>query len=159
MYIMNRNLFFLWLIIGMIIPQLHYAQTYTIPYGMGIDTLYVQAGDEIIKPIVFYQTGDDFAREASVQNIIPMSSHGFTFFIDHPQFIEDTLQNTITIISGTFVNDPRILAIRDDRTGGDMREPPKEKKSDTTYPFWPAPLTAGIVILLFLGIAKWRKWL
>jgi len=147
------------MMIGMIISQTNFAQNYTIPYAMGIDTLQVKVGDEIKSPIVFYEEGDRFTREEAINGVVPVSSHEHYFFIDHPIFEEDTLEQIIMIIGGTFANDPRVLAQVDDRTGGDMEEPPDEIKkytSDTDSGF--GVLYSGITLLCLVIFARYKRW-
>lgn len=122
---MNKTLSLLLLVLGILASQLSFSQnTYLIPYGLGIDTLHVKAGEKITSPLVFYEEGDKFTRGESLNGIVPISSHGYSFFVDHPRFMEDTINGTISLIAGTFSNDPNtLLAMKDDRTGGDMKEP------------------------------------
>ena len=169
---MKKILNYLLLMVGMIITQHVFGQTsYTVIYGMGIDTLYVTAGQKITKPLVFYEEKDQFTRgDPTPDMIITMSSHGYTFFVDHPKFSEDALAGLVYINEGTFVNDPNppLVAMKDHRTGGDMREPntwstdpwfKKPSKTSDDSPSWPIPLASGLAIFAYLGFAKYKKWL
>jgi hypothetical protein len=84
---------------------------YTIVYAHGIDTLFVQSTDNIAN-LIFYEQADEFWRGEAIGDIIPFSSHGYLFYLKDVRIKEDTLNNSITILSGIVVDKPmEMLAV------------------------------------------------
>ncbi len=151
-----KKIIFLLLIVGMTVQYVFSQTKYVIPYASGIDTLYVKTGEHIgAKYLVFYEKGDQFSRGDAINGVIPFSSHGYTFWLKNVKMLEDTT-GSITILSAIVSDDPTVVAMnlpRDDRTGGDMREP----EQNISLSWW--LLSVGCCLLFLLGFFRWKRWI
>lgn len=159
---MKKILFLLVLVAGMV--SFTFANSPikkdTIIYLGGIERLVVNYGDTV-KNLSFGEKSDKFRRLQDIQDgkFVQYVSHGKIFWLENPQIGEDTTNANeimVQILWGIVSRDPTLVAMTDDRTGGDMREP---KDSSEKPSRWPLPLASGLVILACVVIARQKKWL
>jgi len=107
------------LVVGMITST--FSQD-TIVYHYGAESVVVSPGDSL-NNIVFSQTVDGFTRLQDMNGMVQYSSNGKSFWLKNIRLDEDTLANTIKILSAIVVADPTLVAVVIKPIDGDADSP------------------------------------
>lgn len=129
----------------------------TIVYHYGAESVVVSPGDSL-NNLIFSETVDGFARLQDMNGMVQYSSNGKSFWLKDIRLDEDTLANTIKILSAIVVADPTLVAVVvPPTTTGDDRVGPDENDPDDSSQGWPWQLTVGLGILGCLTLYSFGK--
>ena len=121
-----KKLFVLFvLVVGMIAST--FSQD-TIVYHYGAESVVVSPGDSL-NNLIFSETVDGFTRLQDMNGMIQYSANGKSFWLKDIRLDEDTLANTIKILSAIVVADPTLVAVVIKPIDGDANSPSLDIKA------------------------------